>query len=211
VKYLSHLLLPNWKVFDSFKIWKNKYQQLTTICQLTHHGIMYQSTKVIYYTTQNNLIHSIKKSITLFSRRWWQTPYFPCLKDWIQLLKAPPLELLEINVLNQVMLKQEGVSFIYLLHINLEIVRKSQNTLPTNEKTTHDNTRQVSLLLPICDHWFDLNKVYMQLWNPPQVSCINIKKFIMFNFNHLNCQDVLLDFIIQNKLYCKIYDEQITH
>jgi hypothetical protein len=109
------------------------------------------------------------------------------------------------------MLKQEGVSFIYLLHINLEIVRKYQNILPTNEKTTHDNTRQVCLLLPICDHWFDLKKIYTQLWNPPQVPCINIKKFIMFNFNHPKCQDILLDFIIQKNIYCKIYDEQITH
>jgi len=100
---------------------------------------------------------------------------------------------------------------MYSLHINLEIVGKSQNTLPTNEKNTHDNTRQICLLFPTCDHWFDLNKFYTQLSNPPQVPCINIEKFIMFNFNHPKCQDVLLNFIIQNKLYCKIYDEQITH
>jgi hypothetical protein len=43
------------------------------------------------------------------------------------------------------MLKQ-GVSFMYSLHTNLEIVGKSQNTLPTNEKNTHDNTK-TSLLV----------------------------------------------------------------
>ncbi len=56
------------------------------------------------------------------------------------------------------MLKQ-GVSFMYSLHTNLEIVGKSQNTLPTNEKNTHDNTK-TSLL--VASHmwpliWFEEN------------------------------------------------------
>jgi hypothetical protein len=44
------------------------------------------------------------------------------------------------------MSKQKGVSFIYLLHTNHEIIGKPQNTSLTKTRNTHDNTSLLATL-----------------------------------------------------------------